>query len=323
MSHRLAVRPRAANNDLVRRAFYVWVIAAAACTDLSGLATGGSDLDGSVRPKDAGSDAVQSADGSPPPIVRSCDPTAAFGPPVRVDHFDGTADYVKGAILSPNELEVFYLKYNPPASDWELRHARREKVDDPWGTVVTIGLPTTPDGALSLTASGLKLYYWTVGSNYKTTRVSINVDTFVLPSKYDVTSGPQAHLVASDDMAYFSKVEGDAGFEKFLKRATANTGGFSLTATTVPNVHQATFSDDHPVLNTTETALYFSSNRPGGKGLADIWVSRRQSKQGEFGAPVHVPELSTDEPDQITWVSDDECRVFLDRASHVYVATRK
>lgn len=88
-------------------------------------------------------------------------------------------------------------------------------------------------------------------------------------------------------------------------------------------MHQATFSDERPILNTTETALYFSSNRPGGKGLADIWVSRRQSKQGEFGAPVHVPELSTEEPDQITWVSDDECRVFLDRASHVYLARRQ
>jgi len=314
----------------VRPAFYLWVVVATACwvvvatacTNLDGLATsgGGIDVDSGPRPKDAGVDTAIPDGGAT--TKERCDPTAAFGAPTLVNAFDATADYVKGAILSTNELEVFYLKYNSPSSDWELRHARREKVDGAWGNVVTIGLTITPDGFLSLTAGGLKLYYWTINTNYKTTRASASLDTFTEPSKYDVASGPQAHFVESDDLAYFSKLEGDAGFEKFLKRGSVNTGGFSFTATTVPNVHQAGFSDQTPVLNSTETSLYFGSNRPGGRGLADVWVSRRQTKQVEFGAPVHVPELSTDEPDQVTWVSDDECVVFLDRASHVYTARR-
>lgn len=316
------------------RAFYLSAVAATAlassalgtigaCTNLDGLATSGTtiDTDGGTKPKDAGRDGTL-PDGGVPPVQGRCDPTAAFGPPSLVTAFDATSDYVKGAILAPNELEVFYLRYIPPTSDWELRHARREAVDGAWGSVVTISLPTTPDGFLSLTAGGLKLYYWTVGNNYKTTRASASIDTFGIPAKYDVTSSPQAHFVESDDVAYFSKIEGDGGFEKFLKRGSVNTNGFSFTSTTVPSVHLAGFSDQYPVLNALETALYYSSNRPGGRGLADVWVARRQSKQAEFGAPVHVPELSTDEPDQVTWVSDDECVVFLDRASHVYTARR-
>lgn len=319
------------------RAFYLSAVAASAlgaitivtigaCTNLDGLATSGTtiDTDSGTKPKDAGGDSTL-GDGGVTPVKDRCDPTAAFGPPSLVTAFDATADYVKGAILAPGELEVFYLKYDSLASDWELRHARREAVDGAranWGSVVTIGLPTTPDGFLSLTAGGLKLYYWTVGNNFKMTRASANIDTFGTPAKYDVTSSPQAHFVESDDVAYFSKLEGDSGFEKFLKRGSVNTNGFSFTSTTVPSVHLAGFSDQYPVLNATETALYFSSNRPGGRGLADVWVARRQNKQAEFGAPVHVPELSTDEPDQVTWVSDDECVVFLDRASHVYTARR-
>lgn len=316
------------------RAFYLSAVAATAlmtgamgtigaCTNLDGLATNGTTIDteGGTKPKEAGGGDSTLPDSG---VKQRCDPTVAFGSPTLVTAFDPTADYVKGAILAPGELEVFYLKYNTPVSNWELRHARRSAVDAEWGTVVTIDLPTTPDGFLSLTASGLKLYYWTADTNFRTTRPSVTVDTFAAPTRYDVASGPRAHFVDADDVAYFAKPEGDGAFETFLKRAPVTTNGFSSKPTTVPKVHMAGSSDDNPVLNRAETALYFSSNRPGGFStvVSDIWVARRPDKQADFGAPVHVPELSTANPDQVTWVSDDECVVFLDRASHVYTARR-
>jgi Tol biopolymer transport system component len=59
-------------------------------------------------------------------------------------------------------------------------------------------------------------------------------------------------------------------------------------------------SDITPTLftdNNGTTYLYISSNRPGGPGLQDIYVSTLQSN-GTFGAPILVPGLNTEFNDQ-------------------------
>jgi hypothetical protein len=182
-----------------------------------------------------------------------------------------------------------------------------------------------PDGYLSLSANGLKLYFWTIDWNYRATRASTSA-TFGTPSSFDVKSAPAPFVVAADDTAYFSVYQpvggGGAPQDKVIKKGALRTSGFSSIASQVPNVHTAGSYDNDPVLDVSERVLYFASNRPGGKGLADVWVARRASKQLDFGAPLHVPELSTDLPDQVTWVSADECEVFLDRSSHIYRARR-
>lgn len=297
------------------------LLAAVACTDLSGL-SGPEEEDAGTptTPKKdggAGSDAGNDVGASPP--EGRCDPLLPFAAPELMTAFDPTDNFVKGAILSPDQLEVFYLRYK--GSEWDLRHARRATRTDPWGVVETMPATPSPDGALSLTAAGLKLYYWTIDSNYRATRASTG-SSFGTPAVFDVASAPMPFVVAADDMAYFSKIEGDGASDRVLKRGSVTTFGFSSGAVTVPIPHVPGTRDDRPILNTRETVMYFTSDRPGGKGLADVWVSRRASKSDELGAPAHVPELSTDEPDSVTWVSDDECEVFLDRASHVYVARR-
>jgi len=307
-----------------RRTSLALGVVLAACTDLSGLAGSQDGVDAGKTPRDAGSsaDTSTSLDSGAAPLGPRCDSTKAFEPPELVTAFDPTAEYVKDAVRSRDELEVFYLRYQG-SGNWDLRHARRATREADWGTPVTEGIAPTPDGTLSLTAGDLRLYFWTIGANYRTTRAT-REQPFAMPAQFDVASGPQAFFVAADDTAYFAKLEGDAGFERFIKRASVNSSGFSLSSTTVPNIHvtSGVTSDSHPVLDTSETVMYFASNRPGGKGLDDIWVTRRPSKQTEFGAPTHVPELSTDEPDAVTWVAEDECELYLFRASHVYIARR-
>lgn len=297
--------------------------ACAACVDLGGLAGArGEDEDAGIAGrKDSG--APRTDGGGDAQVVEGaarCDPSKPFGAPELVTLFDPTADFVKGAILSHDELEAFYLRY-AGSGNWDLRHARRAKRSDAFAAVETMNVTPSPDGFLSLTAAGLKLYFWTLENNFRAKRAGTN-EAFGTPVKYDVASGPMTFFVDADDTAYFAKTQADAGFEKLIVRATVNSGGFSTVSTVLPNIHVAGALDDRPVLNTSETAMYFASNRAGGKGLADVWVSRRASKQVELGLPVHVPELSTDEPDAVTWVSNDECEVFLDRASHVYRASR-
>lgn len=296
-------------------------IAFGGCADLSGLAGADDPVDGGkTKESGVGKGTEAATDGGIVPATARCNPQQPFEPPELVTEFDPTAEYVKDAVLTRDELEVFYLRYQG-SGNWDLRHARRAARDAAWGAVTTEGVPPSPDGTLSLTAGDLRLYFWTVESNYRTTRPSRN-DPFALPQKFDVASAPATFFVAADDTAYFSKSDNDEGFEKIIRRATVNSSGYSLTSTPLLGIHVAKTNDSHPVLDASETVMYFASNRPGGRGLDDVWVTRRPAKQAAFGPPVHVPELSTDEPDAVTWVAEDECELYLYRASHVYIARR-
>lgn len=56
----------------------------------------------------------------------------------------------------------------------------------------------------------------------------------------------------------------------------------------------STFNDAGPALSKDGLSLYFSSNRPGGMGLNDIWVSQRASREDPWGEPVNLgPTVNT------------------------------
>jgi hypothetical protein len=53
------------------------------------------------------------------------------------------------------------------------------------------------------------------------------------------------------------------------------------------------YKDDNPTLTSNLCEIYFSSNRPGGSGDVDVWMSRRDSSDEAFGAPVPVAAANT------------------------------
>src|SRR5438046_1146562 len=55
----------------------------------------------------------------------------------------------------------------------------------------------------------------------------------------------------------------------------------------VPNVNSE-FLDFGPAISRDGRSLYFSSNRPGGFGGVDIWVSRRARTKDAWGMPVNL-----------------------------------
>ena len=50
------------------------------------------------------------------------------------------------------------------------------------------------------------------------------------------------------------------------------------------------FLDGCPIQAPDGLSLYMASNRPGGRGLLDIWVARRESRDAPFGAPENLGE---------------------------------
>ena len=86
------------------------------------------------------------------------------------------------------------------------------------------------------------------------------------------------------------------------------------------NVKQLPFNDKesnacHPAISVEGDMLYFSSDRPGGHGGMDIWVSRRLGD--EWGEPVNLgPEVNTEGEEVFPFVHADGSLYFASN-SHV------
>jgi hypothetical protein len=112
-------------------------------------------------------------------------------------------------------------------------------------------------------------------------------------------------FVSADGMSIYFDVAGDL----YVAVNVADTFGEPVALRLV----NSAAADTGPVLRADELELYYSSTRTDGasKGLEDIWVSKRASKLDEFGAPEIVEELDTSSGDYPSWVSADDCEIFL------------
>ncbi|MBI4521182.1 MAG: PD40 domain-containing protein [Gemmatimonadetes bacterium] len=72
------------------------------------------------------------------------------------------------------------------------------------------------------------------------------------------------------------------------------------------------FVDFTPEISRDGLSLYFSSNRPGGFGLTDLWVSRRSSVDDPWGAPVNLgPTINTSGTEGAPHLSRDGHQLFF------------
>jgi WD40-like Beta Propeller Repeat len=76
-----------------------------------------------------------------------------------------------------------------------------------------------------------------------------------------------------------------------------------------------TFLDGCPIPSPDGRSLYLASNRPGGLGGLDIWVARRASRNGPFGAPVNLGA-------PVNSAADDFCPSPMARKWFLFVSTR-
>jgi hypothetical protein len=103
----------------------------------------------------------------------------------------------------------------------------------------------------------------------------------------------------------------------FLPPSTSNPLGaptFSAwgTPSNLGPVVNSPFVDGGPGISKKGLSLYFHSNRPGGMGDTDIWVSQRSSIHDPWGPPVHLgPTINTSFAETVPTFSRDEHWMFF------------
>jgi len=151
--------------------------------------------------------------------------------------------------------------------------------------------------------------------------------------------------VNSTGIEYFDCISAD-GLEVYIEKpvsggiASRNWDIYMSTRETIndpwsvpvsvgPTIHKG-YVGGYASLSNDNLELYFSSTRPGGYGLQDIWVTTRDSKVGDWGDPVNLgPPINTSSGDLTPWITQDGLELYFssDRpggygAVDIWVATR-
>lgn len=94
--------------------------------------------------------------------------------------------------------------------------------------------------------------------------------------------------------------------------AAAPTYSPWLAPANLGKVVNSTFNEQGPAISKDGLSLYFGSDRPGGFGGLDIWVSQRATREEPWGPPVNLGAMvNTADTENIPALSRDEHWIFF------------
>jgi len=103
------------------------------------------------------------------------------------------------------------------------------------------------------------------------------------------------------------------------------------TAEILPSPINSSYGDSGPCISPDGLALYFASDRPGGYGSYDIWVTTRETTNDPWGPPVNLgPIVNSSSYDNHPYISSDNLSLHFDSyrsfggygSADLYVTTR-
>ena len=227
-----------------------------------------------------------------------------FGTPTNLGPTVNSSAGDYEASISADGLSLFFDSTRPGESGGDdLWVTSRASVSDPWGEPVNLG-PTVNssanDWSPSISADGLELYFNSFNrpggyGNYDiwVTRRTTKDEAWGAP----VNLGPPVNgsawdgspSISTDGLElYFNSSRGGYGKGDtwVTRRATINDPwGEPVNLGAVVNSSE---DENLPFVSADGLSLFFRSERPGGYGSGDIWVTRRATINDPWGEPVNL-----------------------------------
>jgi len=82
------------------------------------------------------------------------------------------------------------------------------------------------------------------------------------------------------------------------------------------------YNDDYAFVTRDRLTMYFTSDRPGGKGGDDLWVSHRDAPTAPWGNPENIAVLNSSAADSLSVLNADEDIMFSPALVPVVVGSR-
>jgi hypothetical protein len=179
-----------------------------------------------------------------------------------------------------------------------------------------------------ISADGLEIY---IGCNrpggfgswdiWVTTRVTTDEDwgtPMNLGSPVNTGWGDAAAAISSDELTVYFDSDRPGGFGSWdlwvTTRATkADKWGIPVNLGPTFNYSGSTLTG-HPDISADGLTLYFGSDRPGGYGGGDIWVTTRETTDDSWGGPVNLgPTVNSTNAEADSSISSDGLLLFFGR----------
>jgi len=199
---------------------------------------------------------------------------------------------------------------------------RATKNPVPYNPVSLGELVNTPNSEYlpSLTADGETLVYTErIGSQeyiYTSKKVGGIWQKGIPIDDFDIDGNVGATCISADgNMLVFAADVKQGGYGSFdLYYSEKENGKWSKPKNIGAPVNTAAW-ESQPSLSADGNSLYFASDRPGGFGSADIWVSHRQN--GRWGEPQNLgPKINTAGAEQAPLIHADGQTLYFTSAGH-------
>jgi hypothetical protein len=304
------------------------------CAD-GGLACANQDA-GSTE--DAGDpvDAGSMEDAGPRPDAGSgrCDPNAAFEMPTDIPTPLQSSLDQPAAWLTEDELVIYLTRDTADAGrERDLYMASRPTLSSPFDPPSP--LPNVNSDALddnpTTTSDGLRLYFHSAREDdggiaaaglfrlFVASRTVTN-GNFGVPvlvnGPFEPTNPRVDPFISRDgDRLYFVErlTDVDAGTTHQDLFVAERDGGTTFSAPRALTELNTSDYEVQPILTADEKVIYFSSNRDGRS--FDIWRASRTDRTQAFGPPELVTSANSELIDTPTWVSKDDCELWIARGA--------
>jgi len=257
------------------------------------------------------------------PDNATCDPTAPFGPAVRIAEL-AAPGRDRALRLLPDELSGYYASDRAGdgvESIYRVARADRERafVAAPDPVLAIASEPALAgDGTFVLFERGSDI--WIAAREGLDVFAAIGVASELSTGVVDAEPFVQAN---GDDVYLASNRDGGGGAGD-LYHALRFGSSFVVPARIAELA--TPFDEGAPVVSADGRELFFRSDRPAALGGANIYVSERATVEDAWGPPALVVGASSDANDEPSWLSSNGCRLYLtsdrDGSPDIYVAAR-
>lgn len=124
------------------------------------------------------------------------------------------------------------------------------------------------------------------------------------------------YFTRNEDVLYYD-ADDDALSKHHIWRTELTESGFSASAVQIAQTDA--FRPRDAVVSRDEKTIYFAAS--AGAGF-DVYRATRTSVAKPFSVPELVSELSTEQSDSPTWLSDDGCRIVVESDGTLYMSAR-
>jgi len=243
-----------------------------------------------------------------------------LGPIVNSSYTDATSS------ISADGLSLYFGSTRPGGyGGWDLWFANRATTEDPWEEPVNLGPmvnSSVDDLYPGVSGDGLSLYFVSYRSGgsggrdlWLTTRATTS-DPWGEPANLGPVVNSSAHEMAPSISAnglelYFS------GWGYVFR--PGGYGNADIWVTTRPTkdalwgepvnlgpVVNSSYAERQPNISADGLWLFFQSNRTGGFGQGDIWMTTRPTPEGDWGPPVNLgPIVNSSDAEEASSISSD------------------